>query len=179
MRCRTKLVFHFEISTTWSYQMKKIILTAFVACSVGLACAESGTYETVSAGIASITTNDFGDSKYSITNTIYTSRVINSTVSFYKVGAISVSQCLGIITVENSKTSGNGACSSSDSDGDKLRLNYVRVDSTPQSVTGTAEMIGLTGKYVNAKGSCTFDQRRLIKDGVIYLTTLLKCSVAN
>ena len=44
---------------------------------------------------------------------------------------------------------------------------------------GTAEMIGLTGKYVNAKGSCTFDQRRLIKDGVIYLTTLLKCSVAN
>ena len=159
--------------------MKKIILTVIAACSVGLACAESGTYETVSAGIASITTNDFGDSKYSITNTSYTSRVINSTVSFYKVGAISVSQCLGIITVENSKTSGNGACLSSDSDGDKLRLNYVRGDSTPQSVTGTAEMIGLTGKYVNAKGSCTFDQRRLIKDGVIHLTTLLKCSVAN
>ena len=159
--------------------MKKIILTALVACTVGLACAESGTYEIVSGGIASITTNDFGDSKYSITNSSYTSSVINSTVSFYKVGAISAVQCLGIITVENSKTSGNGTCSSTDSDGDKVRLNYVRGDSTPQSVTGTAEMIGLTGKYANAKGSCTFDQRRLVKDGVIHITSLLKCRVAN
>jgi len=172
-------VFHFETSTTWSFQMKKIILTAFVACTVGLAFAESGTYEIVSGGIASITTNDFGDSKYSISNTSYTSRVINSTVSFYKVGAISVSQCLGVATVENSNTSGNGTCTGSDSDGDKWRLNYVRGDSTPQSVTGSAEMIGLTGKYVNAKGSCTYDQRRLIKDGVIHLATLVKCSVAN
>ena len=159
--------------------MKKIILTALVACTAGLACAESGTIEIVSAGIVSTATNDFGDSKYSISNSSYTSRVINSTVSFYKVGAISVSQCLGVATVENSKTSGNGTCSSTDSDGDKVRLNYVRGDSTPQSVTGTAEMIGLTGKYVNAKGSCTYDQRSLVKDGVIHITSLLKCRVAN
>jgi hypothetical protein len=159
--------------------MKKIILTAFVACTVGLAFAESGTYEIVSGGIASTKTNDFGDSKYSISNTSYTSRVINSTVSFYKVGAISAVQCLGIMTVENSNISGNGTCFSSDSDGDKFRLNYVRGNSTPQSVTGTAEMIGLTGKYANAKGSCTYDQRSLVKDGVIHLTSLLKCSVAN
>jgi hypothetical protein len=51
-------VFHFEISTIWSYQMKKIILTAFVACTVGLAFAESGTYEGLSSGTTTITTND-------------------------------------------------------------------------------------------------------------------------
>ena len=159
--------------------MKKIILTVIAVCSVGLACAESGTYETVSAGIASITTNDFGDSKYSITNTSYTSRVINSTVSFYKVGAISVSQCLGIITVENSKTNGNGACSSSDSDGDKLRLNYVRGDSTPQGFIGTVEIVGLTGKFENVKGTCTFDVVRHVLNSMIHLSNHVKCSVSK
>ena len=68
--------------------MKKLILTAFVACSMGLAYAESGTYESLSSGTVSVTTNDFGNNKYSITNTSYTSRILNSTVSFYKVGGV-------------------------------------------------------------------------------------------
>jgi hypothetical protein len=173
------LVFHFEISTTWSYQMKKILVTAFVACTVGLAFAESGQFETVSAGTVTVATNDFGNSKYSITNTTYTSSVINSNVSFFKVGSISVSQCLGTITIENSNASGGGSCLATNSDGDKWRLNYVRVDGTPQSVTGTAEMIGLTGKFVNVKGSCNYDQKRLVKDGLVHVTTLLKCSVSK
>ena len=45
--------------------MKKIILTAFVACTVGFAFAESGTYESTAGGIVSVTTNDFGNNKYS------------------------------------------------------------------------------------------------------------------
>jgi hypothetical protein len=64
--------------------MKKIILTVIAACSVGLAFAESGTYEGLSSGTVSNTTNDLGNNKYSITNTIYTTRILNSTVSFYK-----------------------------------------------------------------------------------------------
>ena len=52
--------------------MKKIILTAFVACTVGLAFAESGTYESIAGGTTSVTTNDFGNNKYSISNAIYT-----------------------------------------------------------------------------------------------------------
>lgn len=159
--------------------MKKLILTVFVACSVGLAFAETGHFETVSSGTVSIATNDFGNSKYSVTNTIYTSRVASSNVSFFKEGNISVSQCLGIVTVDNANTSGNGACLGTDTDGDKWRLNYVRGDSTQQVGTGTAEMIGLTGKFVNVKGTCDFDQRRLIKDGVIHVTTQLKCSVSK
>ena len=84
--------------------MKKIILTAFVACTVGLAFAESGTYEGISGGTVSVTTNDFGDNKYSISNTSYTGRIVKSTVSYFKVGSISVLQCLGVATVENSKS---------------------------------------------------------------------------
>ena len=68
--------------------MKKIILTAFVACTVGLAFAESGTYEGLSSGTTTVTTNDFGNNKYSISNTSFTNRVVNSTVSFYKVGSL-------------------------------------------------------------------------------------------
>jgi hypothetical protein len=172
-------MFHFEISTTWSYQMKKIILTAFVACTVGLAFAESGTYEGISGGTVSVTTNDFGDNKYSISNTSYTGRIVKSTVSYYKVGSINVSQCLGIGTLENSKSANNGTCLSTDSDGDKSRFNFVRTEITPQGFNGTTEIVGLTGKYEKVKGTCTYDAVRLVLNGTIHLSNHVKCSVSN
>ncbi len=159
--------------------MKKIILTAFVACTVGLAFAESGTYEGISSGTVSNTTNDFGDNKYSITNAIYTSRILKSTVSFYKVGAISVMQCLGVTTVENSKSANNGTCLSTDSDGDKVRVNFVRGESTPQGFNGTTEVVGLTGKYENVKGTCTFVNVRQTLNSTIHLSTMTKCSASK
>ena len=159
--------------------MKKIILTAFVACTVGLAFAESGTYEGLSSGTTSVTTNDFGNNKYSISNAIYTSRILNSTVSFYKVGAISVMQCLGIGTVENSKIEGSGTCLSTDSDGDKVRVNFVRGESTPQGFNGTTEIVGLTGKYEKVKGTCTYDAVRLVLNSTIHLSNHVKCSVSK
>ena len=159
--------------------MKKLILTAFVACSVGLSFAESGTYEGISSGTLSVTTNDFGNNKYSITNTIYTSRILKSTVSFYKVGAISVLQCLGVATVENSKSAGNGTCLSTDSDGDKSRVNFVRGETTPQGFNGTTKVVGLTGKYENVKGTCTFVNVRQTLNSTIHLSTITKCSVTK
>ena len=159
--------------------MKKIIMTAFVACTVGLAFAESGTYEGISGGTVSMYTNDFGNNKYSISNTSFTNRVVNSTVSFYKVGAISVSQCLGIATVENSKSTGNGTCLSTDSDGDKFRSNFVRDEITSQGFNGTTEIVGLTGKYENVKGTCTYDAVRLVLNSTIHLSNHVKCSVSK
>jgi hypothetical protein len=172
-------VFHFETSTTWSFQMKKIILTAFVACTVGLAFAESGTYEGISSGTVSMTTNDFGNNKYSITNTIYTGRILKSTLSFYKVGAISVLQCLGVATVENSKSEGNGTCLSTDSDGDKSRVNFVRGETTPQGFNGTLEIVGLTGKFENVKGKCTYVVVRQVLNSTIHLSNQTKCSASK
>ena len=159
--------------------MKKLFLTAFIACTVGLAFAESGTYEGISSGTLSVTTNDFGNNKYSITNTSYTSRILNSTVSFYKVGAISVMQCLGITTAENSKIEGSGTCLSTDSDGDKVRVNFVRGETTPQGFNGTTKIVGLTGKYENVKGTCTFINVRLVLNSTIHLSTATKCSVTK
>ena len=159
--------------------MKKIILTVIAACSVGLAFAESGTYEGLSSGTTSVTTNDFGNNKYSISNAIYTSRILNSTVSYFKVGAISVLQCLGVSTVENSKSANNGTCLSTDSDGDKLRVNFVRGESTPQGFNGTTEVVGLTGKFENVKGTCTFANVRQTLNSTIHLSTITKCSVTK
>ena len=159
--------------------MKKIILTAFIACTVGLAYAESGTYESLSSGTVSVTTNDFGNNKYSITNTSYTGRIVESTVSYYKVGSINVSQCLGVATVENSKSANNGTCLSTDSDGDKVRVNFVRGESTPQGFNGTTEVVGLTGKYENVKGTCTFVNVRQTLNSTIHLSTITKCSVTK
>ena len=159
--------------------MIKIIVTAFVACSVGLACAESGTYEGISSGTVSTTTNDFGTNKYSISNTIYTGRILKSTVSYFKVGAISVLQCLGVSTVENSKSANNGTCLSTDSDGDKLRANFVRDEITPQGSNGTIEIVGLTGKFENVKGTCTYVVVRHVFNSTIHLSNQTKCSVSN
>ena len=159
--------------------MIKIILTAFVACTMGLACAESGTYESIAGGTVSTTTNDFGNNKYSITNTSYTGRIIKSTVSYYKVGSINVTQCLGVATVENSISAGNGTCLSTDSDGDKSRVNFVRGETTPQGFNGTLEIVGLTGKYENVKGTCTFINVRQILNSTIHLSTATKCSVTK
>ena len=159
--------------------MKKLFLTAFIACTVGLAFAESGTYEGISSGTLSVTTNDFGNNKYSITNTSYTSRILNSTVSFYKVGAISVMQCLGVATAENSKIEGSGTCLSTDSDGDKVRVNFVRGETTPQGFNGTTKIVGLTGKYENVKGTCTFINVRQTLNSTIHLSTITKCSVTK
>jgi len=159
--------------------MKKIILTVFVACTVGFAFAESGTFESMASGTVSNTTNDFGNSKYSITNTTYPGRVVKSTLSFHKVGAISVSQCLGIATVENSKSAGNGSCLNTDSDGDKYRGNFVRGESTPQGFNGTVEIVGLTGKFENVKGTCTFDVVRHVLNSTIHLSNHVKCSVSK
>ena len=159
--------------------MIKIILTAFVACTMGLACAESGTYESIAGGTVSTTTNDFGNNKYSITNTSYTGRIVESTVSYYKVGSINVSQCLGVATVENSKSANNGTCLSTDSDGDKSRLNFVRGESTLQGFNGTVEIVGLTGKFENVKGTCTFAQVRQNLNSTIHLSTITKCSVTK
>ena len=159
--------------------MKKIILTAFVACTVGLAFAESGTYEGLSGGTVSNTTNDFGNNKYSISNASYTGRIVKSTVSYYKVGSINVTQCLGIATVENSKSVSNGTCLSTDSDGDKVRVNFVRGESTPQGFNGTTDVVGLTGKYENVKGTCTFVNIRQALNSTIHLSTMTKCSVSK
>ena len=159
--------------------MIKIIVTAFVACSVGLACAESGTYESIAGGTVSTTTNDFGNNKYSITNTSYTGRILKSTVSYFKVGSISVVQCLGVATVENSKSVSNGTCLSTDSDGDKSRVNFVRTESTPQGFNGTLEIVGLTGKFENVKGTCTFDVVRHVLNSTIHLSNHVKCSVSK
>ena len=154
-------------------------MTAFVACTVGLAFAESGTYEGISGGTVSMYTNDFGNNKYSISNTSFTNRVVNSTVSFYKVGAISVSQCLGIATVENSKSTGNGTCLSTDSDGDKFRSNFVRDEITSQGFNGTTEIVGLTGKYENVKGTCTYVAVRQVLNSTIHISNQVKCSVSK
>jgi hypothetical protein len=55
-------VFHFEISTTWSYQMKKILVTVFACLSIASAYAENFSVEFINVGnfhIADIKSGDF------------------------------------------------------------------------------------------------------------------------
>jgi len=105
--------------------------------------------------------------------------MISEIINIQLVGSINVTQCLGIATVENSKSVSNGTCLSTDSDGDKSRLNFVRGESTPQGFNGTVEIVGLTGKFENVKGTCTFDVVRHVLNSTIHLSNHVKCSVSK
>ena len=72
-----------------------------------------------------------------------------------------------------------GQVMSTDSDGDKSRLNFVRGESTPQGFNGTVEIVGLTGKYEKVKGTCTYDLVRLVLNSTIHLSNHVKCSVSK
>ena len=114
--------------------MKNLITIIVSMLCISTAYAESGQVEFMSSGIVSIATNDFGDSKYSITNTRYITRVISTNVSFFKIDSLSSSQCLGIATIDSAGTNGSGTCLSTYADSEKWRFNYVRGESTPQLV---------------------------------------------
>ena len=90
-----------------------------------------------------------------------------------------VVQCLGIATVENSKSVSNGSCLNTDSDGDKSRINFVRDEITPQGFNGKLEIVGLTGKYENVKGTCTFDVVRQVLNSTTHLSNHVKCSISK
>jgi len=62
---------------------------------------------------------------------------------------------------------------------DKSRLNFVRGESTPQGFNGTVEIVGLTGKFENVKGTCTFDVVRHVLNSTIHLSNHVKCSVSK
>ncbi len=73
----------------------------------------------------------------------------------------------------------NGTCLSTDSDGDKSRINFVLGESTPQGFNGTTDVVGLTGKYENVKGTCTFVNIRQALNSTIHLSTMTKCSASK
>lgn len=88
--------------------------------------------------------------------------------------------CLGIATTDSKGTVRTGTCLMTDADGDKWRFNY-KAEDTPSApaTSGTLEMTGLNGKYTGASGTCSFENKRIIVNGVILVSSLGKCSVSR
>ena len=160
--------------------MKKLILTAFVACSVGLACAESGNVETVSHGVISnALTLDYGSSKSSTAQTRGVGKVLHSDVSFFPVGRVTSFECFGVNSSDGNNQSGTSQCLITDSDGDKLRQNFVRTEATPKLVKGTTDSVGLTGKYLGMTGIGTYELQLIQNNGNTYSSTVVKTKVTK
>ena len=160
--------------------MKKLILTAFVACSVGLACAESGNVETVSHGIISNSlTLDYGNSKSSTAQTRGAAKVMQSDVSFFPLGRVTSFECFGVNSSDGTNQSGTSQCLITDSDGDKLRQNFVRTEATPKLVKGTVDGVGLTGKYLGMTGIGTYELQLIQNNGYTYSSTVVKMKVTK
>ena len=160
--------------------MIKIILTVIAACTVGLACAESGNVQTLSHGIISnLASLDYGNAKSSTSNVRGAANVMQSDVSFFPVGRMSSFECIGASSSDAQNQSGTSQCLVIDSDGDKLRQNFVRTEVTQKLIKGTVELNGLTVKYSGATGTGTYELQVIQGNGVTYLSNLVKMKVSK
>jgi hypothetical protein len=159
--------------------MKKFIgLTCFVLGIVA-AHAETGTVEKLDMGTYSITTNDFGNGKYTVITVKIPGVVSKSDISLFKPGSTIISECLGSSTSDSSGTKAEGTCLSTDADGDKYKVNFSRTNSTGGTNPGTQNWVGLTGKYVGMTASCTYENKSQVLNSVVYGFNNTKCNVTK
>ena len=159
--------------------MKKIAFFIFAFSSFCPAFAETGNIESLSQGTYQITTNDFGDSKYSVISTKLTGITLKSEVSFIKAGLLSVSECSGASVSDSKGSKVDGNCLVTDSDGHKYRVNFSRSNTIGGSNPGTQNWVGLTGKYVGVTATCTYENKSQVLNSVIYGSNLVKCNVTK
>ena len=163
--------------------MKKLILTAFAATAVlgtPLVYAESGNVQTLSGGIFSNALSlDYGNAKSSTSQVRGAGKILQSDVSFFPVGRVSSFECIGTTSSDAQNQSGTSQCLVIDSDGDKLRQNFVRTEVTQTRIKGTVELLGLTGKYSGATGTGTYELQVIQGNGVTYLSNLVQMKVSK
>jgi len=162
-------------------ELKMRILSLFVVamCVPLSASAESGYVESVSAGTYQITTNDFGDSRYTVITTKVAGITVKSDVSFMKVGGTSISECAASSIADSKGSKVEGTCLTTDSDGDKYKIILSRTNVIGGNNPGTQSWFGLTGKYVGMTGTCTYENRSQVLNGVIYGMNISKCNLTR
>ena len=154
--------------------MRRVFIFFFAMFSALTAQAESGTVESISGGPYQITTNDFGDSKYSVFTIKLIGTTLKSDVSFIKAGSTFIAECSGVSTADSKGPKAEGTCLVTDADGDKYKLSFSRNNS---SNGGVQNWVGLSGKFVGASGNCTYEHRPQAHNGVVYGINPSKCSV--
>ncbi len=156
--------------------MRQVVIFFFAICTTLTARAESGAVESISGGLYQVTTNDFGDSKYSVFTIKLIGTTLKSDVSFIKVGSTFIAECTGVSTTDSKGPKVEGTCLVTDADGDKYKLNFARNNS---SNGGVQNWVGLSGKFVGATGNCTYEHRPQVHNGAVYGINPSKCSVTK
>jgi hypothetical protein len=141
-----------------------------------VAFAESGTVESISGGPYQVTTNDFGDSKHTVFTIKLVGTTLKSDVSFIKVGSTFIAECAGSSTADGRGSKVEGTCLVTDGEGDKYKLKFSRAKS---GTGGVQTWEGMTGKYVGAKGDCTYEHRPQAHNGTVYGINPAKCMVTK
>lgn len=104
---------------------------------------------------------------------------LKSEVSFIKAGLTFVAECLGVSSSDGKTPKVEGTCLLIDADGDKYKLNFSRTNASGSSSSGIQNWIGMTGKYIGAKGSCNYENKSQIYNGAIYGINPVKCTVTK
>lgn len=156
--------------------MKQIFILFLGVFFTLTANAESGMVESISGGPYQLTTNDFGDSKHTVFSIKLVGTTLKSDVSFIKVGSTFVAECAGSSASDSKGSKVEGTCLITDGEGDKYKLKFSRANS---GSGGVQTWEGMTGKYVGAKGECTYEHRPQAHNGTVYGINPSKCLVTK
>ena len=159
--------------------MKTKLCFLLIVFASALAHAESGTVESVSGGTYQMTTNDFGDSKFTVLSTKLSGLILKSEVSFMKQGTTFVAECAGSSTTDSKGNKVDGTCLVTDSEGDKYKLFFTRSNVVGGSNPGQQNWVGLTGKYIGATAHCTYENKSQVLNSVVYGINPVKCVVTK
>lgn len=159
--------------------MKKVFCLLLITFLSAFAHAETGTVETISGGPYQITTNDFGDSKHSVIALKLIGMTLKSEVSFIKQGTTFIAECVGNTNSDKNGNRAEGTCIFTDSDGDKYKLNFSRSNVIGGSNPGVQNWVGMTGKFVGATGTCTYENKSQLHNGVVYGINPVRCTVTK
>jgi len=160
--------------------MKKLLFAALAVLSISSVYAESGNVQILAGGIFSNALSlDYGNAKSSTSQVRGGGKILQSDVSFFPVGIMNSYECISASSSDANNQSGTSQCLATDSDGDKFRQNFVRTEITPKLIKGTAEFMGLTGKYSGATGTGTYEVQVMPGNGVTYFTNLVQMKVSK
>ena len=128
--------------------MRHVFIFFFAMFSALTAQAESGNVESISGGPYQITTNDFGDSKYSVFTIKLIGTTLKSDVSFIKAGSTFIAECSGVSTADSKGPKAEGTCLVTDADGDKYSHE---ADGEPND-TFNGDFVVVSREYIDEGG---------------------------
>ena len=158
--------------------MKKFLFCAFTSLSIAPVYAESGNVELIGTNILNFSHAKAGDDVYSVSNFDSMAVVKKSSFNPLKENDFFGGKCSVSNKTINNETTLEGICVLKDESGDSFALHVTRTGVIGLPGKGIQKFKGLTGKFANMTGNCTY-AAKYVKNDVLFGSVLTICNMNN